>query len=342
VGSTWCRYGLHDSVGFAIRIEERYRGIRAPHKLKSAVSGCVRECAEAQSKDFGIIATDKGWNLYVCGNGGARPRHADLLASDIDEETVIRYIDRFLMFYIATADRLTRTSTWIEKMEGGIEHLKDVIINDSLGICAQLERDMAYLVETYRCEWAEVVNDPAARERFNHFANSQAEDDSIEFINERAQPRPVDWAEPGDPKRENARISLPVLQRSWVRLGGVERFPKEGGRSLQYGGSQIAVFNFESRGEWYATQNKCPHMKDMVMARGLIGDQQGVPKVACPLHKKTFSLTDGKCLGDDEYRIMTFAVKVVDGWVYVELPDEATTERLIGPDKVVCVQTAAE
>jgi nitrite reductase (NADH) large subunit len=201
---------------------------------------------------------------------------------------------------------------------------------------------MAYLVETYRCEWAEVVNDPAARERFNHFANSQAEDDSIEFIEERAQPRPADWTEPGEPKQENARISLPVLQRSWVRLGRVESFPKEGGRSLQYGASQIAVFNFESRGEWYATQNKCPHMKDMVLARGLIGDQQGVPKVACPLHKKTFSLEDGKCLGDDEYRIMTFPVKVVDGWVYVELPDEATTERLIGPERLVRVQTAAE
>jgi nitrite reductase (NADH) large subunit len=342
VGSTWCRFGLHDSVGFAIRIEERYKGIRAPHKLKSAVSGCIRECAEAQSKDFGIIATEKGWNLYVCGNGGAKPRHADLLASDIDEETVVKYIDRFLMFYIATADRLTRTSTWMEKLEGGIEHLKDVIVRDSLGICADLERDMAYLVGTYRCEWAEVVNDPVARARFTHFANSSEPDDTIQFMSERAQMRPIDWEGPSDPKVENDRISLPVLQTSWVRLGPVSSFPKDGGRSLRYGNSQIAVFNFESRGEWYATQNKCPHMKDMVLARGLIGDQQGVPKVACPLHKKTFSLADGHCLGDDEYRIRTFPVKVVDGWVYVELPDEGTTERLIGPDKLVRVPVAAE
>ncbi len=342
VGSTWCRFGLHDSVGFAIRVEERYRGIRAPHKLKSAVSGCVRECAEAQSKDFGIIATDKGWNLYVCGNGGARPRHADLLASDIDEETVIKYIDRFLMFYIATADRLTRTSVWLEKMEGGIEHLKEVIIQDSLGICAQLEKDMQYLVDTYRCEWAETVADPAARAKFAHFANSSGDDDTVTLMTEREQRRPVDWDKPGDPKLENARISLPVLQRSWVRLARASDFPKDGGRSVRYGSSQIAVFNFESRGEWYATQNKCPHMKDMVLARGLIGDQQGVPKVACPLHKKNFSLNDGRCLGDDEYRILTFPVKVVDGWVYVELPDEATTERLIGPDRLVRVPTAAE
>jgi nitrite reductase (NADH) large subunit len=341
VGSTWCRYGLHDSVGFAIRVEERYRGIRAPHKLKSAVSGCVRECAEAQSKDFGIIATEKGWNLYVGGNGGAKPRHADLLASDIDEETVIKYIDRFLMFYIATADRLTRTSTWIEKLEGGIEHLKEVIIDDSLGICAELEQQMAYLVETYRCEWAAVVQNPEARARFQHFANSQEPDDSIEFMSERSQARPVDWGKPSDPKRENARISLPVLQRSWVKLAPVSSFPRDGGRTLQYGNSQIAVFNFESRGEWYATQNKCPHMQDMVLGRGLIGDQQGVPKVACPLHKKTFSLQDGKCLGEDEYRILTFPVKVVDGWVHVELPDEATTERMIGCEGVACVPEAA-
>jgi nitrite reductase (NADH) large subunit len=342
VGSTWCRYGLHDSVGFAIRVEERYRGIRAPHKLKSAVSGCVRECAEAQSKDFGIIATDKGWNLYVCGNGGARPRHADLLASDIDEETVIKYIDRFLMFYIATADRLTRTSVWLEKMEGGIEHLKDVILKDSLGICAQLEQEMKYLVDTYRCEWAEVVNDPAARRKFAHYANSTEADDTVEFMSERSQSRPVDWGKPGDPAKENARISLPIVKSSWVRLARVDSFPKDGGRTLRYGNAQIAVFNFESRGEWYATQNKCPHMKDMVLARGLIGDQQGVPKVACPLHKKNFSLKDGSCLGDDEYKILTFPVRVEDGWVFVELPDEQTTERLIGPDRLVRVPTAAE
>ena len=150
VGTTWCRYGVQDSVGFAIRVENRYKGIRSPHKIKAAVSGCVRECAEAQSKDFGIIATEKGWNLYVCGNGGAKPRHADLLAADIDEETCIRYIDRFLMYYIQTADRLTRTSVWLEKMEGGLEYLRDVIIHDRLGICDELERQMQYLVDTYQ------------------------------------------------------------------------------------------------------------------------------------------------------------------------------------------------
>jgi nitrite reductase (NADH) large subunit len=332
VGNTWCRFGVQDSVGFAIRVEERYKGIRAPHKLKSAVSGCVRECAEAQSKDFGIIATEKGWNVYVCGNGGAKPRHADLLASDLDEETTIKYLDRFLMYYIATADRLTRTSVWLEKLPGGIDHLRDVIIRDSLGLCDELERQMQYLVDTYHCEWTEVVNDPAARAKFQHFANSPADDDNVRMIGERAQQRPKDWGRAGDPEVETRRISLPVLQRSWVRLAQVGTFPKDGGRTVRYGNTQIAVFNFESRGEWYATQNKCPHMKDMVLGRGLIGDQQGVPKVACPLHKKSFSLVDGNCLGEDSYKILTFPVKVQDGWVYVELPDEQTAERLIGVD----------
>ncbi len=194
VGSTWCRFGLHDSVSFAIKIEERYRGLRAPHKLKSAVSGCIRECAEAQSKDFGIIATDKGWNLYVCGNGGSKPQHALLLASDVDEETCIKYIDRFLMFYIKTADPLTRTAPWLNKMQGGIAYLKNVVINDSLGIADDLEAEMQNLVDNYKCEWKEVVDNPALRKRFNHFVNAPEEKDpTIQFDTMRDQKKAVEW-----------------------------------------------------------------------------------------------------------------------------------------------------
>jgi nitrite reductase (NADH) large subunit len=142
VGSTWCRYGVQDSVGFAIDLENRYRGLRSPHKIKFAVSGCTRECAEAQSKDVGVIATEKGWNLYVCGNGGMKPRHAELLASDLDSETLIKYVDRFLMFYIRTADRLQRTSVWRDNLEGGLDYLKAVVIDDSLGIAEELEMQM--------------------------------------------------------------------------------------------------------------------------------------------------------------------------------------------------------
>ncbi|MBE7170207.1 MAG: nitrite reductase large subunit [Williamsia sp.] len=194
VGSTWCRFGLHDSVSYAIRIEERYRGLRAPHKLKSAVSGCIRECAEAKSKDFGIIATEKGWNLFVCGNGGSKPQHALLLASDIDSETCIRYIDRFLMFYIKTADPLTRTATWLNKMEGGIDYLRNVVVNDSLGIAAQLEAEMQLLVDNYQCEWKEVVDSPELQKRFAHFVNAPREKDpTAQFESMRDQKRAVDW-----------------------------------------------------------------------------------------------------------------------------------------------------
>jgi nitrite reductase (NADH) large subunit len=194
VGSTWCRFGLHDSVSFAIKIEERYRGLRAPHKLKSAVSGCIRECAEAQSKDFGIIATEKGWNLYVCGNGGSKPQHAQLLAADIDSETCIKYIDRFLLFYIKTADPLTRTATWLNKMEGGMDYLRNVVVNDSLNICEELEKEMQMLVNNYQCEWKEVVDNPELRKRFSHFINAPEEKDpTVRFEHMRAQKKAAEW-----------------------------------------------------------------------------------------------------------------------------------------------------
>jgi nitrite reductase (NADH) large subunit len=192
VGSTWCRYGVQDSVGMAIRIENRYRGIRSPHKLKLAVSGCTRECAEAQSKDVGIIATEKGWNLYVCGNGGMRPRHADLLASDLDGRMLIRYVDRFLMFYIRTADRLQRTSVWLDNLEGGLDYLKQVVIEDELGIAAELEADMARVIDSYQCEWRKAIDDPQTLKRFRHFVNSDRADDNVVFIEERGQIRPAD------------------------------------------------------------------------------------------------------------------------------------------------------
>jgi len=177
-------------VTMAIRIEERYRGLRSPHKIKMAVSGCTRECAEAQSKDVGVIATEKGWNLYVAGNGGMKPRHAELLAGDVDDETLIKLIDRFLMFYIRTGDRLQRTSTWIENLEGGLGYVKDVVINDSLGLCAELEADMARQVETYECEWKKAITTPETLKRFKHFVNSTEADTNIQFVDERGQIRP--------------------------------------------------------------------------------------------------------------------------------------------------------
>lgn len=193
VGSTWCRYGVQDSVSFAVFIENRYKGLRAPHKIKGAVSGCIRECAEAQSKDFGIIATEKGWNLYVCGNGGARPQHAKLLVADVDTETCVKLIDRFLMFYIKTADPLTRTATWLNKMEGGLQYLYDIVVNDSLGIGEELEKDMAQLIDNYHCEWKKVVESPQLRAQYKHFINDEEADPTLQFVDVRGQKCPVDW-----------------------------------------------------------------------------------------------------------------------------------------------------
>lgn len=327
VGSTWCRYGVQDSVGFAIRVENRYKGLRSPHKLKSAVSGCVRECAEAQSKDFGLIATENGYNLYVCGNGGSKPRHADLLAADLDEVTAIKYIDRFLMYYVQTADRLTRTSVWLEKMDGGIEYLRDVIVNDKLGICADLERQMQFVVDTYKCEWAEVVRDPEKRRLFQQFINTEESEPTIEFVSERGQVHPSAWTDgvplgdltlpDGRTLDEATRNSEPL---SWVRVGCITDFPSNGGATVKHGHAQIAVFNFDSRGEWYATDNMCPHRQEFVLSRGIIGDAGGVPKVSCPIHKKNFSLQDGSCISGESYAIRTYPVRVEDGSVFLLLP----------------------
>ncbi|MBK1831315.1 nitrite reductase large subunit [Verrucomicrobiaceae bacterium R5-34] len=191
VGSSWCRFGVQDSTTLAIDVENRYRGIRSPHKIKGGVSGCARECSEARSKDFGIIATEKGWNLYVCGNGGMNPRHADLFATDIDRETLIKYIDRFLMYYIKTADKLERTATWMTKLDGGLKHLQDVVINDSLGICDELEAQMQQLIDTFECEWTNAINDPEKMKRFRSFSNTDDKDDSIHFVKVRDQISPA-------------------------------------------------------------------------------------------------------------------------------------------------------
>jgi nitrite reductase (NADH) large subunit len=192
VGSTWCRYGQQDSVNMAVEIEKRYRGLRAPHKIKMAVSGCARECAEAQSKDVGVIATEQGWNLYVCGNGGMSPRHAQLLASDLDDETLVRYIDRFLMFYIRTADRLQRTAPWLEAMEGGLDHLRDVVCNDSLGLAAEFEEAMERHVAGYACEWKGVLDDPNKLSRFVSFVNApDVVDPTVKFTEESGRIVPI-------------------------------------------------------------------------------------------------------------------------------------------------------
>ena len=195
VGSTWCRYGVQDSTALAIRLEERYRGLRSPHKLKFAVSGCSRECAEAQSKDVGVIATDDGWNLYVCGNGGMRPRHAVLLATDLSTEDLVGLVDRFLMYYVRTADRLQRTAPWLEELEGGIDQVRAVVVDDALGLAAELEEAMLAHVATYEDEWARTLASPERLAEFRHFVNDDEPDPDLAYVRERGQRQPLPLVE---------------------------------------------------------------------------------------------------------------------------------------------------
>ncbi|ANJ26738.1 nitrite reductase large subunit NirB [Agromyces aureus] len=193
VGSTWCRFGVQDSVAMAVQLELRYRGLRSPHKLKFGVSGCARECAEARGKDVGVIATDQGWNMYVGGNGGFQPAHAQLLASDLDDETLLKYIDRYIMYYVRTADRLQRTARWIEDIEGGLDHVRDVVVHDSLGLAEELERAVDRHVDSYEDEWAATLADPERLRRFRSFVNApNVPDPSVAQVPDgRGQMRPA-------------------------------------------------------------------------------------------------------------------------------------------------------
>ncbi len=325
VGDSWCRMGVGPSVNFAIDLENRYKGMRTPHKLKGGVSGCTRECAEAICKDFGLIATEHGWNLYVGGNGGTYPRHADLLAKDIDRETATKYIDRFLMYYVKTAEKLHRTATWILNLDGGIDTLKEVIIEDSLGICAELEADMQRVVDAQHDEWAVTAGIEAQVKKFKHFANAEGKD-PVKNMTVRGQTKPVLW----EHDYEQPEVAPEVLNgpREWVKVGDASEVPVDGGLNFQYGHHQIAVFNFAHRDEWYACQNLCPHKREMVLSRGILGDSKGIPKIACPMHKKSFSLKDGKSLVDDIYSIQTFAVKVEGGDLMIEVPTLEDMDRL--------------
>jgi nitrite reductase (NADH) large subunit len=241
------------------------------------------------------------------------------------------------MYYVTTADRLTRTSVWLEKLEGGIEHLKQVIIDDKLGIGDELEAMMQNVVDTYQCEWKAVVDDPEKRKRFRQFVNTDETEPTIEIISERGQQRPVDWV-PEMVSLDQVRMldgrtlgeheQERLQQTRWVQVGHVDDFPIDGGAAVKYGQVQIAVYNFSSRGEWYACQQMCPHKKAFVLSRGIIGDAQGTPKVACPLHKKTFSLETGECLSDDAYHVDVFPVKVENGAVFLELPPIEVLDKL--------------
>lgn len=346
VGTTWCRYGVGDSVGMAIRLEERYKGIRSPHKLKGGVSGCTRECAEAQSKDFGLIATDKGWNIFLAGNGGTNPRHATLFAKDVPPSKVIRILDRFLMYYIRTADKLMRTARWVEQFEGGIERLQKILLDDELGICDELEAEMATLVGTYHDEWSVVVKDPARRRQFRQFVNTDERQQQVEIIKEREQQRPADWPKQFPPaKFHSSAIGTPKSEWKWRKLATVQDLELSDTTSsvaVKYGDSQLAIFHVPKKG-FFATQQMCPHKRAFVLDHGIVGDdKQGDIYVSCPLHKRNFRLSDGTCLNDMQYSIISFDIRQEGDDLQLLLPEPEELDAVIGTSKWMIKQATAE
>lgn len=339
VGTTWCRFGIGDSVGMAVRLEERYKSIRGPHKFKGGVSGCVRECAEAQNKDFGLIATEKGFNIFVGGNGGANPRHSELLAKDVPPDDIIPILDRYLMFYIRTGDKLQRTARWLENLPGGIKYLREVVLEDKLGICADLEQQMSEIIGSFFCEWTEVIKSPERRAQFSQFANTDEGVKTIEDVQERGQTRPAYW--PTSSVKEDFR-GTKWSALSWQPLAKVEQFTDAATGSsvaIKRGDTQLAIFKV--RGQYYATQQMCPHKRAFVLSDGLIGDDIKNNKlwVSCPYHKRNYELggeNAGKCGNDDDVNIATFPVEARDdGHVYVKLPPVEELDGVLGTSKFI-------
>ncbi|WP_299999086.1 nitrite reductase large subunit NirB [uncultured Cedecea sp.] len=318
VGSNWCRYGVQDSTLLALQLESRYKGLRSPHKIKMAVSGCTRECAEAQSKDVGVIATEKGWNLFVCGNGGMKPRHASLLAQDLDTDTLIRTVDRFLMFYIRTADRLQRTSTWMDNLEGGIDYLRQVVLEDSLQIAGELESEMESVVATYQCEWQTTLASPESLALFKPFINSPEPDEAVVMVTERQQIRPATSQE---------RLMIPIVTvnhprtavQGWVELCDLEAIPANAGMAARLSNRQIALFHLPGHPQKvFALSNHEPDSNANVLARGILGDVKGEPVVISPLYKQRFRLRDGRSIDDADKVLNVWPVKIEQGRVWVQ------------------------
>lgn len=347
VGTTWCRYGIGDSVGMAVRLEERYKSIRGPHKFKGGVSGCVRECAEAQNKDFGLIATEKGFNIFVGGNGGAKPRHSELLAKDVPPDDVVQILDRYLAFYVRTGDRLQRTARWIENLPGGIKYLREVLLEDKLGICADLEQQMSDLIGSYFCEWTEVLKSPERLAHFSQFANTKDNImPAVEEIVERGQSRPTYWGK--DSVKTDFR-GTKWSELSWQPLATVDQFDDtQTGSSVavKRGDTQLAIFKV--KGQYYCTQQMCPHKRAFVLSDGLIGDDMKTNKlwVSCPYHKRNYELKGedaGKCGNDDEVNIATFPIEArEDGNVYVKLPPVEELDGVLGTSNFVVKKEETE
>jgi len=341
VGTTWCRYGIGDSVGMALRLEERYKSLRSPHKFKGGVSGCVRDCAEFHNKDFGLCAVAKGFNVYVGGNGGMKPAHAQLLQADVLPDRVIPLLDRYIMFYIRTADRLQRTARWLENLPGGMDYLRDVIIDDKLGICGDLESQMNTIVNSFFDEWKEAVRNKELQKDFRQFANTPRNVETVEIVYERGQPRPADW-----PSEEQGSANVDFKNHQW--LGPLEwkavcnssdlpAVAAGSSTTVLIGDTQIAIFR-TADGELLSSQNMCPHKRAFVLSQGIMGfDAAGDTYISCPLHKRNFSLDGpsgkGSCLNDASKSVATFAVREQESRVYLHLPPTEELDALLGTQR---------
>jgi nitrite reductase (NAD(P)H) len=338
VGTTWCRFGIGDSVGMAIRIEERYKSIRSPHKIKGAVSGCVRECAEAQNKDFGLIASEKGFNIFVGGNGGAKPRHCDILALDVPPDDIIPILDRYLAFNIRTADKLQRTARWLENLPGGIKYLREVILEDKLGICKDLEEQMNELVNTFFCEWTEAVKNPERPETVSAVCK-QTDNivDTIEPTTERGQQRPSYWPKESVTQDFRGTKWSSLAWQPIVEASKFKDLATGDSQAVKRSDTQLAIFRV--RGKYYCTQQMCPYKRAFVLSDGLIGEDLASNKlwISCPYHKRNYEMkgTDaGRCGNDETVNIATFAVEERDdGWVYVKLPPVEELDAVLGTAK---------
>jgi nitrite reductase (NAD(P)H) len=286
---------------------------------------------------FGLVATEKGFNLYVGGNGGAKPRHAELLAKDVPPEEIVKILDRYLAWYMRTADKLQRTARWIEALPGGITYLKEVILDDKLGICEDLEAQMQELVGTYFDEWAEVLNNPDRRKHFQQFANTDESVETVEQITERNQQRPSDWVK--ESPREDFKNHV-WTETSWQPIIQASHFsdahPQVSSANVKRGDTQLAVFKI--KGRYYATQQMCPHKRAFVLSDGLIGDDdKGGYWVSCPYHKRNYELNGaqaGRCASDETMNIATFpAEERDDGWVYLRLPSVEELDAVLGTQK---------
>lgn len=240
------------------------------------------------------------------------------------------------MFYIRTADRLQRTARWLEALPGGVKYLREVILDDKLGINASLEAQMAELVDSYFDEWAEAIHNPAIAAKFKQFNNTDETVETMEVEQDRGQTRPVYWAKEsatydfkGLRSRWSSMAWQPVLETS--HFDGADFLPNGISASIKRGDTQLAVWRI--RGRYYATQQMCPHKRAFILSDGLVGEDQqqqqagsggdknAAPWISCPHHKRNYDLSKGDCKNDSELSIATFEVEERgDGFVYLKLP----------------------